>query len=139
MLDQADQICQTALLVWAGVSLGGNLIAAPAKFRVKTLEMPMALRVGRAQFGWIGRGELVLAFVAFASSTLIGVEVFGWVSVICAIFAFQRLVLMPRMAHQSDKIIAGTATHQSRLHIWFVVFEIIKFIGLLTSGVWISS
>ena len=46
--------------VWAGLSLGGNLIAAPAKFQVADLPLPIALQVGRAQFTWLGNAEWVL-------------------------------------------------------------------------------
>ena len=56
-------------LVWAGVTIGGSLIAAPAKFGAPSLDLPTALEVGRAQFFWVGIAEgalcaaLVGAFV----------------------------------------------------------------------------
>ena len=45
-------------LVWAGVAIGGSLIATPAKFQAPSLSMTTALEVGRAQFFWVG-SELV--------------------------------------------------------------------------------
>ena len=63
------QIMSGVGLLWAGLSLGGNLIAAPAKFQVSDLGLALALQVGRAQFTWLGYAEWVflatLAVVGF--------------------------------------------------------------------------
>ena len=57
-------------LLWAGVSLGGNLVAAPAKFQVAALEMPVALQVGRAQFTWIAYIEWAIPAAVLAASLI---------------------------------------------------------------------
>ncbi|WP_299552593.1 hypothetical protein [uncultured Tateyamaria sp.] len=46
--------------VWAGIVIGGSLIAASAKFQVTTLSTPQFLEVERAQFHWVGVAEAAL-------------------------------------------------------------------------------
>lgn len=46
-------------LVWAGVSLGGNMVAATAKFQADMVSRADLLRVGQAQFGWLGYTEAI--------------------------------------------------------------------------------
>ncbi|KJS39416.1 MAG: hypothetical protein VR74_02205 [Hyphomonas sp. BRH_c22] len=56
----APVLAPVLALVWAGVSLGGSLVAAPAKFRAPSLEVMTALEVGRAQFLWVGITEAII-------------------------------------------------------------------------------
>lgn len=125
---------QAVLLVWAGVSLGGNLIAAPAKFQVKELELPMALKVGRAQFSWIGRCEWLLASVLLVLMVLVPLtsQQILFVPIICLLL--QRLVLMRKIQRNTDAIIAGQNQRSQKTHVIFVAIEFLKFLSLMAAA-----
>lgn len=123
-------------LFWAGAVLSGNMIAAPAKFKVQDLSMDVALQVGRAQFTAIGYLEYTLMFLALLFMYL-GKE---WVNSLALIptiaFLIQRLVILPQLNRRSDLIIAGLPAPDSHLHLVFIGFEGIKLLSLLGIGVW---
>ena len=123
-------------LIWAGVSLGGNLIAAPAKFTVEALTLPVALQVGRAQFGWIGYAEWVL-LAAIALSA-------GWskrlpaltLAIAIGLFIGQYFAIHPALQALSDVVSAGGTSSESSLHLFYVVAELAKFVLLTATGAW---
>lgn len=114
--------------VWAGVVVGGSLVAAPAKFQAPGLTREVALEVGRAQFAWLGVTELVLGaallVAAFGSGRL------RWALGATAVFGLQRLVLMPILDDRTLRIIAGETVEPSLMHGVYVGFEVVK-LGLL--------
>ncbi|MEM9726319.1 MAG: hypothetical protein AAF909_12790, partial [Pseudomonadota bacterium] len=113
--------------VWAGVSLGGALVAAPAKFRAPSLTRPVALEVGRAQFAWVGATEAALAAGLLGAMFLQSAPVWPGALLAIALFAAQRLGVMPFLDARTRQIIAGGGPPPSRLHQMFVLLEIAKF------------
>ncbi len=125
-------------LLWAGLVIGGSLIAAPAKFQVEALTMPVALQVGRAQFLGVTVAELgclatilVLFFVNRRSWNKLHVFC---ITLVVVAFAAQHLALMPILQARSERIIAGETVGESSLHLIYVVLEVLKVIALLVSG-----
>jgi len=119
-------------LLWAGLSLGGSLIAAPAKFRAPSLDLPTALEVGRAQFRWLANTEWV--FLIFLVSSLIWPYTsFArvWFALPILIFLIQRFVIMPKLDALTTDRIAGNAPSSSHLHITYVAAEGFKFLSLV--------
>lgn len=117
--------------IWAGVSVSGNLIAAIAKFQVETLDLSMALQVGRAQFLWNGYAEYLcivmivmglIWHVRFLPPLLAGA---------IAILMIQKIGLTRLLQARSDLIIAGLSPDHSNVHVLFAVLEVLKFICLL--------
>jgi hypothetical protein len=45
------------LLLWAGVVIGVSFLAAPAKFAAPSLSLPVAMDVGRQEFGTLNLVE----------------------------------------------------------------------------------
>lgn len=128
-------------LVWAGTVIGGSLIAAPAKFQVEELTMPVALLVGRVQFTGLLIAELILIGLAIASLMFAKdsvTQVRRWTSALFAIavvlFAVQQLALMPQLQSRSLRIIAGETVQQSGLHWIYIAVECSKVILLLLAG-----
>ena len=123
------------VLVWAGVTIGGSLIAAPAKFGAPSLDLSTALEVGREQFFWVGVAE------GAACAALIGALVFRvagaawWMWTPVAVYAFQYLVLMPLLDARTVRTIAGESVPESNRHLVFVVLEFLKVAALLAAGV----
>ncbi|WP_131726444.1 hypothetical protein [Cognatishimia activa] len=126
------------LLLWAGLALGGNLIAAPAKFQVQSLTLEDLLRVGRAQFSWLGYAEMALAAGAIVLSFLVKRM---WYTLVAAVslFGVQQLVLQPMLEARTDLILAGLPNGGDHYHIWFVAAEVAKFVLLIVAAWQVSS
>ncbi|KUP93409.1 hypothetical protein [Tritonibacter horizontis] len=123
-----------SVLVWAGVCLGGNLIAAPAKFTVPALDLGLALQVGRAQFHWLGYAEVALAALALFAAFVVRRDLCALLSLAVAVFALQRLGLMPLLAARTDAILAGAPRSAGSYHLLFVGLELLKTSLLLVVG-----
>ena len=127
-------ILPVALGIWAGVSLGGSLVAAPAKFRAPSLEMTTALEVGRAQFLWVGITEAILCIGIIASLLLWPVSYWKWMTAPIALFALQRLAVMPALDTRTLEVISGAPAGETHLHIVYIILEILKFVALITAA-----
>ena len=131
----APTLVPVLALVWAGVTIGGSLIAAPAKFGAPSLDLPTALEVGRAQFFWVGIAEGALC------AALVGAFVFRppvarwWLAAPVLVFALQQLVLMPLLDARTVRTIAGESVGESHLHLVFVVLEFLKVGALVAAGI----
>ncbi len=129
------QFLPVLVLVWAGVTIGGSLIAAPAKFGAPSLDLTTALEVGREQFFWVGVAE------GAACAALIGALLFRaagavwWMWAPVAVFAVQRIVLMPLLDARTVRTIAGETMPESNLHMVFVVLEFVKVAALVAAGI----
>ena len=122
-------------LIWAGVSLGGSLVAAPAKFQAPSLELATALEVGRAQFLWIGITEAILCVSLVLSLLIWPASNWRWMAAPVCLFALQRLAVMPALDARTVEVIGGAAAGETHLHLAFVVLEALKFIMLIASAV----
>lgn len=135
-------LTSAAAFLWAGVVLGGSLIAAPAKFQVADLSLPVALQVGRATFSWIALAEL--GFACILCITLAGATVLkkqqcpralGILTALAiSLFAAQWLVVMPLLSARTDAIVAGSAVGQSYSHFIYIGLELAKVLVLISIG-----
>lgn len=121
-------------LIWAGVSLGGSLVAAPAKFRAPSLTRPTALEVGRVQFLWVGVTEAILCVVLVGALLPGATDAWKWLVVPIVILAFQRLAIMPPLDTRTRRLIRGEQVGASHLHHVYVVLEVGKFASLVVGG-----
>lgn len=123
--------------LWAGLVLGGSLIAAPAKFQAASLTRSVALDVGQHQFFWIGIAEMVLCAALIITVIIVDRSLLRWVLVPAAILIVQRLIIMPPLNARTVEIIAGNSVGPSSLHLVFIVLEVIKVLllaGLAIGG-----
>lgn len=131
----ASQAAAAATVFWAGVAVSGNLIAAPAKFQAPSLSVPVALDVGRMQFLWIGVAEAICLLAIL----LLLMAARRWPSLpllaATAVFAFQRLWLLPLLDTRTLALIAGAQVEESSLHIVYVAAEILKTVCLVWAGI----
>ena len=118
-------------LIWAGVCLAGNLVAAPAKFQVKHLDRATALRVGRAQFQWVGYVEWGLLGLIILGMGQYEGRMFLFMSLPMFLFACQKIVLTPRLQAHTNRVLEDEDTPRSTLHRVFIICEVIKFMALL--------
>lgn len=129
-----EKTCTAVILVWAGLSLGGNLIAAPAKFQVSSLTIAQLVSVGRAQFAWLGLAELGFA-TALLALALITRRRPSWVLAASITLLFiQQFAITPILQARSDMMQVGTTPPESHIHLVFVALEVVKFLCLVISG-----
>ena len=128
-------IAPVVALVWAGVSLGGSLVAAPAKFQAPSLEMATALEVGRAQFFWVGITEAILCGGIVASLLLWPTPHWRWMAGPIAAFALQRLAVMPALDARTLEVIAGAPAGETHLHLVYIILEALKFLLLIGAAI----
>lgn len=125
-------LSQSVAGLWAGVVVGGSLIAAPAKFQAVSLTREVGLDVGRAQFHWLGIAEYVLVFAFVLCATLTKSVRTGAVVVAAGSLAVQRLLIMPSLDARTLQIIAGQTVPPSRLHLAYIAVELVK-VGVLAA------
>lgn len=125
-------------LLWAGVLGGATFIATPAKFLAPELSLRVALQVGQATFRMVGWAELCLALAilvclfAWRRATI-------WWLVPMALFAAQRLAVMPWLDARTEAVIAGRTAPGSGMHWIYIALEFVKLIVLIGLGFgWIS-
>lgn len=124
-----------AIWLWAGIAIGGNLIAAPAKFQVDSLTTAELLLVGRAQFGWLGMAEIAFAALIVALAALRWRSPSPALITAIALLGVQQAVLTPMLQARSDLMQTGSALPESHVHLVFMVAELVK-VGLLLWAGW---
>ena len=121
-------------LIWAGVSLGGNLIAAPAKFFETDLSMLILLQVGHAQFLWLGYTEWVLMIFLVIICLFNRTKTLFLLAIPVLILVIQQIVLMPALNERTFSLIAGEPVGPSSLHRVFILLECAKLLALVVIG-----
>jgi len=118
---------------WAGAMLGVSFLAAPAKFTVAALTLPVALEVGRATFHLFHGVELgLLAAMALLAALPGGRAAILPVLGLCLLVLAQQLGLTPAMDARIAAIAAGEAVPPSRHHLAYVALEL----GKLALALW---
>jgi uncharacterized membrane protein len=124
-------LCSVAL-VWLGLVVGVSFIATPAKFLAPTLNLAVALDVGRHTFA-------VFAVVeAVAAALLVGITLPLWrqprISLASALVAFavllQQFWLLPLLDARVATILAGGSPTRSSLHGVYIASEALKVLAL---------
>jgi hypothetical protein len=95
------------IMLWAGILIGVSLLAAPAKFNAATLTLPVAMDVGRQEFGALNRAEIVLAALALALAACARARRTIWLGLAIAagVIALQGLWLLPVLEARAEMII----------------------------------
>jgi hypothetical protein len=127
------------LLLWAGVVIGVSFLAAPAKFDAPSLALPVALEVGREEFGLLNRVELGLLAVTLILSLLARPRRIVWAGLLLAglVVLLQWAWLLPVLDARVDAVIAGETPPPAPWHTVYVVVECVKLLALLGTG-WLA-
>lgn len=118
--------------VWAGLLAGVSFIATPVKFAAPSLELPVALDVGRVTFGLFSRIEWGAAAVLLAALLLAGLPrrrslAAAW---LVLLLALQGLWLLPALDARVALVIAGTPAPPSWHHGLYAGAELLKLVTL---------
>jgi Domain of unknown function (DUF4149) len=127
------------IMLWAGVLIGVSFLAAPAKFDAPGLSLPVAMEVGRREFGALNLTELVLAVVTLALAAYARPERTIWLGLgLAVVIVFlQWFWLLPVLDARAELIIRGETPEPAPWHALYVGAEILKLLALLVIG-WLA-
>lgn len=126
-------------LVWLGLVVGVSFIATPAKFLAPTLDLAVALDVGRQTFG-------VFAVVEIAAAITLGVlllfarrqaAIVLLGAAVVLVVALEQVWLLPVLDDRVEIIMQGGVPEASALHGAYVAVEGLKLL-LLVGLAWVS-
>ena len=127
------------VMLWAGVVIGVSFLAAPAKFNAATLTLPVAMDVGRQEFGALNLAEIILALVALALAAYARVERTIWLGLAIAagVIVVQALWLLPVLDARAQMIVEGETPPSAPWHPLYIAIEVLKLLALLVVG-WLA-
>ncbi len=123
---------------WLGMVLAISFLETPLKFRAPGITVPLGLGIGRLVFWALAVAELTLAMALTASLVLnnpVGVGAVVLVGLLWLLLAAQITVLLPRLDRRARLIAAGGSAPRSRLHLAYVVLDVVKIALLPALGV----
>jgi hypothetical protein len=123
--------------VWLGMVAAISFVEAPLKFRAPGVTLPIGLGIGRLVFRALNMVELALA-VVLASAVLAAmpsVRIIVCAAVPGVILVAQIVLVRPRLARRSDRVLTGSDGPRSHAHSWYVGLEVVKVVALLITGV----
>lgn len=128
-------------ILWLGVLIGVSFLATPVKFQAPSLDLPVALEVGRVTFALLARTEWALcAGLVLAALALPGpprILRWGAVAGLAAILVLQAVWLLPILDARVGQIIAGIPVASSSHHLLYIAAEALK--ALLLTGLGAST
>ena len=121
------------LMLWAGVLIGVSFLAAPAKFGAPGLSLPVAMEVGRREFGALNLTEVGLTVVTLALAAYARPERTIWLGLGLAaiIVVLQWLWLLPVLDARAELIIQGEMPEPAPWHALYIGAEVVKLLVLL--------
>lgn len=118
---------------WFGLLLGVSFLATPVKFQAPSLELPVALDVGRVTFALFSKVELGLCLVLVLCTLVLrtGFVRAAAAALVVAIVLVETFWLLPILDARVGEIIAGTTISATGHHLWYVIGEAVKAVALL--------
>jgi hypothetical protein len=127
------------IMLWAGVLIGVSFLAAPAKFNAATLTLPVAMDVGRQEFGTLNLAEIVLGALALALAAYARAGRTIWIGlgIAAGVIVLQGLWLLPVLDARAEMIIQGETPPSAPWHTLYIAIEVLKLLSLLVVG-WLA-
>lgn len=120
-------------ILWAGFLAGVSMLATPVKFTAPSLELPVALDVGRVTFAALNRIEIGAMVVLLLVVILRGRTIWNVAGAVAmaALVATQTVWLLPALDARVGIIMGGGTPPESGLHLLYVAAEAVKIVLLL--------
>jgi hypothetical protein len=127
------------IILWAGILIGVSFLAAPAKFNATTLSRPVAMDVGRQEFGTLNVTEIALGVVTLMLAAYARVERTIWfgLAIAAGVVILQGLWLLPVLDARAQLIIQGETPPSAPWHTLYIAIEVLKLLALLLVG-WLA-
>jgi hypothetical protein len=133
------RILQIAIpFIWFGCIGAISFMEAPLKFSAPNITLALGLGIGRIVFQTLNKIEIVFAVLMIISlflkrpKTKFPLYAFA---VILLLLILETVWLLPVLDARAEQVINGTAAPYSNTHIFYIVFDAIKFLLLFALGV----
>jgi len=127
-----------SVFIWVGLLGGISFLEAWLKFRAPGVTLPIGLGIGKLVFGALNKLELILAIlIIFGIFQLknFSLSTHAPILLVFGCLLIQTFYLLPVLDVRADAIINGTTPPASKAHIFYIVGEVLKMIGLLWFGI----
>jgi len=133
----ASRLAGGFALLWAGCLAGVSLLATPVKFSAPSLDLAVALDVGRVTFAALNRLEIVLAAVLILVVVLRARAAWNVAGalIVAALVGAQALWLLPGLDARVQIIMDGGTPPDSPLHWLYIAVDGVKLVLLAALGV----
>ncbi|CRZ14931.1 hypothetical protein [Mycolicibacterium neworleansense] len=125
---------------WLGMVLAISFIEAPLKFRAPGVTLQIGLGIGRKVFRALNSVETVFAaiVVVILAVQRPSTAIVATLAVAIVALVVQLIAVRPKLTQRSDAVLAVApgeeAAGRSHAHYYYVGFELIKVVALLTGG-----
>lgn len=131
-----DAVVVLLTLIWMGLLIGVSFLATPIKFQAPSLDLPVALEVGRVTFAAFSKAErglsLLLSIAVFFPRTWRAEILVA--AIVIVIVAAQSLWLLPILGSRIDAVIIGRPMPPSMHHLLYAGMEVCKATALAILG-----
>lgn len=120
-------------LVWLGELLAISFMEAPLKFLAPNVTLAIGTGIGKLIFHALNKAEIafLLLFVASLFLEPAGRIIYYITGILALVLLVQTLVLLPMLDTRVLMIQHGEAPPESKLHIIYIVADVMKCVGLL--------
>ncbi|WP_405246463.1 hypothetical protein [Cellulophaga sp. Asnod2-G02] len=136
MKKQSTSIAIT--FIWVGFIGAISFMEAWLKFRAPGIDTALGLGIGQLVFNALNKVEItsavLIALLSIASKEKEIIRVQGLFYVAVAILVLQSVWLLPALDTRANLIRDGVVLGKSKLHLWYVLVEIVKITCLILFG-----
>lgn len=125
--------------LWIGFVGAISFMEAWIKFRAPGISLPLGLGIGRLVFAALNKVEWILLLGILLDLLLHRRRQIEWPQLIYSvpllILLIQTLYALPVLDLRAEMHIKGMPVPPSRLHLYYIVMEVIKIVFLLIAGI----
>ncbi|SDE87005.1 hypothetical protein [Cellulophaga baltica] len=136
MKKQSTSIAIT--FIWVGFIGAISFMEAWLKFRAPGIDTALGLGIGQLVFNALNKVEItsavLIVLLSIASKEKKPIQVQGLFYVAVAILVMQSVWLLPALDTRANLIREGVVLGKSKLHLWYVLVEIVKITCLILFG-----
>ena len=132
------ELAIVSIYLWIGFVCAISFMEAWLKFRAPGVNLEIGLGIGQLVFTALNRVEWTFALI-LSLALLFKIEhvpLYFWGIVVLPIFLlfFQTTFLLPSLKRFAQQKIQGKSTQKSSIHIYYIIFELIKVVTLASIG-----
>ena len=136
MKKQSTSIAIT--FIWVGFIGAISFMEAWLKFRAPGIDTALGLGIGQLVFSALNKVEItsavLIVLLSIASKEKKTIQVQGLFYVAVAILVLQSVWLLPALDTRANLIRESVVLGKSKLHLWYVLVEIVKITCLILFG-----
>ena len=127
-----------SIYIWIGFVCAISFMEAWLKFRAPGVTLAIGLGIGQLVFSALNRVEwtlaLIISVVLLLNYEHLSLYIWILLSLPLLLLAVQSIYLLPELKLMAKEKIEGKPSQKSSIHIYYVIFELIKVIILACIG-----